>query len=132
MPTVKKIREQLTSVETVIEVTPDGADGDAYEAWLRPRRPRHAVRRHPWTTCAWSCTPRAPPAGPRAYAQPPQHGHAHVNAHDGWEFAPGDKSMVAMPLFHVGGSSYVLFGIHDGVPSVMTRDPDGASLAGAI
>jgi acyl-CoA synthetase (AMP-forming)/AMP-acid ligase II len=37
-----------------------------------------------------------------------------------------------MPLFHVGGSSYVLFGIHDGVPSVMTRDPDGASLAGAI
>ena len=34
--------------------------------------------------------------------------------------------------FDVGGSSYVLFGIHDGVPSVMTRDPDGASLAGAI
>jgi acyl-CoA synthetase (AMP-forming)/AMP-acid ligase II len=55
-----------------------------------------------------------------------------VNAHDGWEFEPGDKSMVAMPLFHVGGSSYVLFGIHDGIPSVMTRDPDGASLAGAI
>jgi acyl-CoA synthetase (AMP-forming)/AMP-acid ligase II len=25
-----------------------------------------------------------------------------------------------------------MFGIHDGVPSVMTRDPDGASLAGAI
>ena len=55
-----------------------------------------------------------------------------INAHDGWEFEPGDKSMVAMPLFHVGGSSYVLFGIHDGVPSVMTREPDGASLAGAI
>src|SRR5690606_23529614 len=31
-----------------------------------------------------------------------------------------------------GGSSYVLFGLHDGVPTVMTRDPDGASLAGAI
>ena len=55
-----------------------------------------------------------------------------VNAHEGWEFEPGDKSMVAMPLFHVGGSSYVLFGIHDGIPSVMTREPDGASLAGAI
>ena len=55
-----------------------------------------------------------------------------INAHNGWEFEPGDKSMVAMPLFHVGGSSYVLFGIHDGVPSVMTREPDGASLAGAI
>ena len=55
-----------------------------------------------------------------------------LNAHEGWGFDPGDKNMVAMPLFHVGGSSYVLFGIHDGVPSVMTRDPDGASLAGAI
>ena len=55
-----------------------------------------------------------------------------VNAHDGWEFLPGDKSMVAMPLFHVGGSSYVLFGIHDGIPSVMTREPDAGSLAGAI
>ena len=55
-----------------------------------------------------------------------------VNAHDGWEFEPGDKNMVSMPLFHVGGSSYVLFGIHDGVHSYMTRDPDGASLAGAI
>jgi acyl-CoA synthetase (AMP-forming)/AMP-acid ligase II len=55
-----------------------------------------------------------------------------INVHDGWVFEPGDKSMVSMPLFHVGGSSWVLFGIHDGVPSVMTRDPDAASLAGAI
>jgi acyl-CoA synthetase (AMP-forming)/AMP-acid ligase II len=55
-----------------------------------------------------------------------------LNAHEGFEFDPGDKSMVSMPLFHVGGSSYVQFGIHDGVPSVMTRDVDGMTLAGAI
>ncbi|MEZ5193326.1 MAG: AMP-binding protein [Nocardioides sp.] len=55
-----------------------------------------------------------------------------LNAHDGWVFEPGDKSMVSMPLFHVGGSSYILFSIFDGVPSVMTREPDAASLAGAI
>jgi acyl-CoA synthetase (AMP-forming)/AMP-acid ligase II len=54
------------------------------------------------------------------------------NAHEGWGFDEGDKSLVAMPLFHVGGSSYILFSIFDGVPSVMTRDPDGASLAWAI
>lgn len=58
---------------------------------------------------------------------------AHTrNAHEGWGFEQGDKSLVAMPLSHVGGSSYVLFGLYDGVPSVMTRDPDAASLAGAI
>jgi acyl-CoA synthetase (AMP-forming)/AMP-acid ligase II len=58
---------------------------------------------------------------------------AHTrNAHEGWGFDEGDKNMVSMPLFHVGGSSYVLFGIHDGVPTVMTREADGASLMGAI
>ncbi len=56
-----------------------------------------------------------------------------VNAHEGgFEFDEGDKNMVSMPLFHVGGSSYVQFGIHDGFPSVMTREVDGAALAGAI
>ena len=50
----------------------------------------------------------------------------------GHEFDEGDKNMVSMPLFHVGGSSYVQFGIHDGFPSVMTREVDGMSLAGAI
>ena len=40
--------------------------------------------------------------------------------------------MVAMPLFHVGGSSYAQFGIHAGIPSIMTREVDGASLAGAL
>ncbi len=56
-------------------------------------------------------------------------------AHEGWGFDErGDKNMVSMmPLFHVGGSSYVH--VRDprrGFPCVMTRDPDGASLAGAI
>ena len=55
-----------------------------------------------------------------------------VNAHQGFEFDEGDKNMVSMPLFHVGGMSYVQFGVYDGIPSVMTRDVDGAALAGAI
>jgi acyl-CoA synthetase (AMP-forming)/AMP-acid ligase II len=37
-----------------------------------------------------------------------------------------------LPLFHVGGSSYMQLGIHDGVPTIMTREADGMSLAGAI
>ena len=133
MPTVNKIREQLTSVETVIEVTPDGADGDAYEAWLASStptwRPDDVSADDVCLVMYSSGTTGRPKGVMLSHANMVTH---TVNAHDGWEFAPGDKSMVAMPLFHVGGSSYVLFGIHDGVPSVMTRDPDGASLAGAI
>jgi acyl-CoA synthetase (AMP-forming)/AMP-acid ligase II len=133
MPTVDKIREQLTSVETLIEVTPDGAAGDAYEAWLASSTPtRRPADVSPDDVCLVmysSGTTGRPKGVMLTHTNMVTH---TINAHDGWEFAPGDKSMVAMPLFHVGGSSYVLFGIHDGVPSVMTRDPDGASLAGAI
>ena len=133
MPTINKIREQLTSVETVIEVTPDGADGDAYEAWLASAtpasRPADVTPDDVCLVMYSSGTTGRPKGVMLSHHNMVTH---TVNAHDGWEFEPGDKSMVAMPLFHVGGSSYVLFGIHDGVPSVMTREPDGASLAGAI
>jgi acyl-CoA synthetase (AMP-forming)/AMP-acid ligase II len=133
MPTVGKIRDRLTNVETVIEVTPDGAEGDAYEAWLTSSTPAGRPDDvSPDDVCLVmysSGTTGRPKGVMLTHTNMVTH---TVNAHDGWEFQPGDKSMVAMPLFHVGGSSYVLFGIHDGVPSVMTRDPDGASLAGAI
>ena len=133
MPLVEKIRDRLTSVEHVIEVTPDGADGDAYEALLAAASPTGrdaAVDPEDVCLVMYSSGTTGRPKGVML-TQRNMVKHT-VNAHEGWSFEPGDKSLVAMPLFHVGGSSYVLFGIHDGVPSVMTRDPDGASLAGAI
>jgi acyl-CoA synthetase (AMP-forming)/AMP-acid ligase II len=132
MPTIEKIRDRLTSVERIIEVTPDGVD-DAYEDWLAAAEP---VGRGddvtPDDTCLVmysSGTTGRPKGVMLSHTNMVRH---TLNAHHGWAFEPGDKAMVAMPLFHVGGSSYVLFPIHDGVPSIMTRDPDGASLAGAI
>ncbi len=133
MPLVAQILDRLPAVEKVIEVTPDGAEGDEYEAWLAASTP---VGRpsdvEPDDVCLVmysSGTTGRPKGVMLTHTNMVQH---TMNAHEGWEFEPGDKSMVSMPLFHVGGSSYVLFGIHDGIPSVMTREPDGASLAGAI
>ncbi|CAG7159210.1 hypothetical protein PICSAR214_02844 [Mycobacterium avium subsp. paratuberculosis] len=37
-----------------------------------------------------------------------------------------------MPLFHVGGIGYALFGIRAGAPTIMTREPDAAALIGAV
>ena len=54
MPLVEKIRDRLPHVEQVVEVTPDGGDGDEYEALLAAAdagRPR--PRRSSPTTCAW-------------------------------------------------------------------------------
>ena len=133
MPLIRKIEDRLTHVERIVEVTPDGAEGDEYEALLAAAEP---VGRDPGVdpedVCLvmYSSGTTGRPKGV-ALTQANMLAHTH-NAHEGWGFDDGDKNMVSMPLFHVGGSSYVLFGIHDGIPSVMTRDPDGASLAGAI
>ncbi|MDN5892942.1 MAG: long-chain-fatty-acid--CoA ligase [Nocardioides sp.] len=132
-PTINSIRESIANVEKIIEVTPEGADGDEYEAWLATSEPlghQDDVEEEDVCLVMYSSGTTGRPKGVMlTHRNMVSH---TLNAHDGWGFEPGDKSMVAMPLFHVGGSSYVLFGIHDGIPSVMTRDPDGASLAGAI
>jgi acyl-CoA synthetase (AMP-forming)/AMP-acid ligase II len=133
MPVVDEIRDRLPHVERVIELTPDGADGDEYEALLAAAEPTgRDPEVEPDDVCLvmYSSGTTGRPKGV-ALTQNNMITHT-LNAHDGWGFDDGDKNMVSMPLFHVGGSSYVLFGIHDGVASVMTRDPDGASLAGAI
>lgn len=133
MPTVEAIRDRLTHVRTIITVTPEGGEGDEYEKWLAASKPcddgPDVLEDDVCLVLYSSGTTGRPKGVSLTHRNMVSH---TVNAHDGWGFGPGDKSMVAMPLFHVGGSSYVLFGIHDGVPSVMTRDPDGASLAGAI
>ncbi|WP_027860467.1 long-chain-fatty-acid--CoA ligase [Marmoricola sp. URHB0036] len=133
MPQIEKIRDRLTNVEHVIEVAPEGGDGDEYEAMLAAAEP---VGRDPEVTPDDVCLvmySSGTTGRPKGVTLSQANMVAHtLNAHEGWGFDDGDKNMVSMPLFHVGGSSYVLFGIHDGVPSVMTRDPDGASLAGAI
>ena len=133
MPLIEKIRDRLDGVEKIIEVTPEGGDDDEYEALLAASDPTgRDPQVEPDDVCLvmYSSGTTGRPKGV-TLTQANMIAHT-VNAHEGWGFDEGDKNMVAMPLFHVGGSSYVLFGIHDGVPSVMTRDPDGASLAGAI
>ncbi|MBX9978095.1 MAG: long-chain fatty acid--CoA ligase [Mycobacterium sp.] len=132
-PSIDKIRGDLVNVEHIITVTPDGGDGDEYEALLAGATPvGRADDVEPDDVCIimYSSGTTGRPKGVQL-TQANMIAHT-LNAHEGFEFDPGDKSMVSMPLFHVGGSSYVQFGIHDGVPSVMTRDVDGMTLAGAI
>ncbi|BBX04773.1 long-chain fatty acid--CoA ligase [Mycolicibacterium moriokaense] len=130
---VDRIRDKVTNIEHIIEVTPEGEDGDEYEALLAGATPvgRDAdVDPGDVAIIMYSSGTTGRPKGVEL-TQANIVAHT-INAHEGFNFDPGDKSMVSMPLFHVGGSSYVQFGIHDGIPSVMTREVDGMSLAGAI
>ncbi|MGH3723237.1 MAG: AMP-binding protein [Mycobacterium sp.] len=54
------------------------------------------------------------------------------NTVDLFEFESGDINLVAMPLFHVGGTCYALLGIAAGVHSIMTREPSAKELFGAV
>jgi acyl-CoA synthetase (AMP-forming)/AMP-acid ligase II len=133
VPLVDKVRDRLARVEHVVTVTPDGADGDDYEALLARSEPAdRGADVEPDDVCLvmYSSGTTGHPKGVML-TQRNMLEHT-VNAHDGWAFDDGDRNMVAMPLFHVGGTSYVQQGIHDGVPTVMTREADGPSLAGAI
>ncbi|MEV6610486.1 AMP-binding protein [Kutzneria sp. NPDC051319] len=63
--------------------------------------------------------------------------HANVISHarNTGEAMPveGDsRSLVAMPLFHVGGSCYAMSGFREGIPSTVLREPTGPGLLGAI
>ncbi len=130
---VDKIRDRLPNVEHVIEVTPEGAEGDEYEAMLAAATPvdRSAdVEPGDVGIIMYSSGTTGRPKGV-ALTQANLIAHT-INGQEGFDFDEGDKNMVSMPLFHVGGTSYAQFGIHHGMPSVMTRDVDGMALAGAI
>jgi acyl-CoA synthetase (AMP-forming)/AMP-acid ligase II len=132
---IERIRDRLTQVKHVITVTPAGPDGDEpdeYEAMLAAATPRgRGADVSPDDVCVimYSSGTTGKPKGIRL-------SQANLMAHTvnstTFEFEDDDKSLVAMPLFHVGGSSFMQFGIHAGIPSIMTRDADGATLAGAI
>jgi acyl-CoA synthetase (AMP-forming)/AMP-acid ligase II len=63
--------------------------------------------------------------------------HCGVNAHSAacctaLSMGPGVVSLVAMPLFHAGGSCYAQVGIHGGTRTILLREPAPAALFGAI
>ena len=129
---IDKIRDRLTHVREIIEVTPDGGDGDEYEAMLASATPKgRSPEVTPDDVCVimYSSGTTGNPKGIRLT-------QANLIAHTvngaSFDFEPDDKNMVSMPLFHVGGSSYAQFGLYSGVTSIMTREVDGASLAGAL
>ncbi|MEN4477999.1 long-chain-fatty-acid--CoA ligase [Mycolicibacterium cosmeticum] len=131
MPAVEGIRDKLPAVTEIVEVKPDGEDG--YEAMLAAATP---VGRSPEVTPEDVCIvmySSGTTGRPKGVALTQANVIAHtVNAFEGWTAEPGDKNLVAMPLFHVGGTSYMQYGLQNGVPSYMTRDVDGAALAGGI
>jgi len=116
-PGVDKIRDKLASLERVIVVTPEGGDGDEYEELLANATPvdrSDDVESDDVCIIMYSSGTTGRPKGVQL-TQANLIAHTR-NGEDLYAFDPGDKNMVAMPLFHVGGSSYMQVGLHLGVP----------------
>lgn len=129
LPGIEAIRDRLTHVETIVSVTPEG--DDEYEAALAAATPvERSADVTPDDVCIimYSSGTTGHPKGVRLTQS---NLVAHTRNAIAIDFEDDDKSMVAMPLFHVGGSSYMQFGIYAGIPSIITREADNASLAGA-
>ena len=128
---VTAIRDRLPGVADVIEVKPEG--DDEYEAVLAAATPVPRCADVESDDTAIVMYSSGTTGKPKGVALTHANVIAHtVNAFDEWPFAEGDKNLVAMPLFHVGGTSYMQIGLYNGVPSYMTRDVDGAALATGI
>ena len=129
--TVRSMADRLPGVSQIIEVKPEG--DDEYEQMLAAATPAgRSPQAHTDDTVVVMYS-SGTTGRPKGVAISHANLIAHtVNAFDQWPFQPGDKNLVSMPLFHVGGTSYMQFGLFYGAPSYMTRDIEGAALAGGI
>ncbi|GAA1241348.1 long-chain fatty acid--CoA ligase [Pseudonocardia aurantiaca] len=124
---VAQVREKLPSVEQVIHV---GGEADEYEAWLAAHEPDPEVH------------PAAPDdsfvqlytSGTTGFPKGAMLTHRSMLAHSAnvavdFHLDGDSRVQVAMPLFHVGGTSYALLAISYGAHIFMLRMPDPAAIA---
>jgi acyl-CoA synthetase (AMP-forming)/AMP-acid ligase II len=136
---VTGLRDQLPHIQRVVQVGDPGTPGDEYEAWLDVEPDDEVYPRVGSTDRA--STPAAPDhcflqlytSGTTGFPKGAMLTHAGMLAHSAHVaelsgITPDSRLLVAMPLFHVGGSSYALTGLYAGARLVLTRVPDPARL----
>jgi acyl-CoA synthetase (AMP-forming)/AMP-acid ligase II len=129
-PAIDAIRAEVPTLERIVTV---GGDHDEYESLLEAATPAgQQAEVSPEDTAFLIYT-----SGTTGFPKGAMITHRGAIAHSesvstAFQFADGDHNLVAMPMFHVGGTSYALIGIHQGVRSTVLRSADPASLIGAI
>ena len=128
-PSVESVVSRVAGLERIVVV---GGDADEYESLLAasPVPADTEVTGSETALVIYSSGTTGRPKGV-LLSQRALVNHS-ANLAPAFPFGEGDANLVAMPLFHVGGIGYALFGIRAGVPTIMTREPDAAALIGAV
>jgi acyl-CoA synthetase (AMP-forming)/AMP-acid ligase II len=106
--------------------------GDEYEPFLAAGQPDEGDGAVPDDVCLVLYT-----SGTTGRPKGAQLTHRSVTAHSAasnsvFQLEKGDVNLVAMPLFHVGGSCYAQVGIHAGAQTILLREPTPDAMFSAI
>jgi acyl-CoA synthetase (AMP-forming)/AMP-acid ligase II len=122
---IDKLREQLPGIEQVIRI---GGDNDQYEAWLAAHEPDARVHAAGPGDCFLQLYTSGTTGFPKG-AMLTQRGMLAHGRHIAalQPMGPDARVQVAMPLFHVGGTSMALAAIDFGARLYLMRTPDPAA-----
>ncbi len=124
------IADRVPSVEKVIVL---GGDADEFQAWVAGSEPVAASADvTPGDVCLVMYS-----SGTTGFPKGVELTHHNMNVHsavnnDHFRFGPGLVSLAAMPLFHVGGTSYIALGMYHGGETVMLREVAPGPMFAAI
>ncbi|MCV7408767.1 long-chain fatty acid--CoA ligase [Mycobacterium florentinum] len=129
-PAVEAIRAKTPGVDRIIVV---GGSDDEYESLVAAASPVDVDPDVADTDAAITIYSSGTTGRPKGVQLTQRALVNHiVNLSPPFPFSDADANLVAMPLFHVGGIAYAFFGIRAGVPTFLTREPEAATLIGAV
>jgi acyl-CoA synthetase (AMP-forming)/AMP-acid ligase II len=127
---VEAVRAKVPGVERVIVV---GGSDDEYESLIAAASPVDVDPEVSDTDAAITIYSSGTTGRPKGVQLSQRALVNHiVNLSPPFPFSEGDANLVAMPLFHVGGIAYAFFGIRAGASTFLTREPEAATLIGAV
>ncbi|KNX38428.1 long-chain-fatty-acid--CoA ligase [Luteipulveratus halotolerans] len=130
LPAYDEIKDQLTGVRKVVVV---GGDDDEYEAWLAAASPVEPVADvEPDSTALVLYS-----SGTTGFPKGIELTHRNLNTHSAatatrFDMDEKSVSLVAMLLFHVGGTCYALGGISRGAHQIILREIDPVQMLQAM
>ena len=129
-PAVEALSAQVPGLQRIVAI---GGSNDEYESWLAAATPVPADPDVDDTDTALVIYSSGTTGRPKGVLLTQRALVNHiVNLAPPFPFEDGDANLVAMPLFHVGGIAYAFFGIMAGAPTFLTREPEAATLFGAV